>query len=294
MRVPRVEVTREVIGQSLVKPHASMRRMLILAVAVCVQSATLFPRTNGANLKGLSALKMSTAVDRTSLVVHRLRGGENDDGSTVERVLLPAQHRYFLAWPLRALLFGSVALISIVLTERLWLSNWLSKWWPLFRTPSKDEHRAIRIFSLILATITHNMAEMFVLFRGSKVDCFAGWHELRHLRHAYSTAHEQGGVISPAAVFVSPASLFVTPIWFKAVQGDTTWRWYWTPYAQHKKHDWMPISKSTVDTTPRGIYQGSAPAKHNVRIIQYLHDKEADTAEKAVKAKVHQLFTDLK
>ena len=124
------------------------------------------------------------------------------------------------------------------------------------------------------------------MFRGMRVSLFDDWPELQRLRYAYSRLVQdkevEQKVLSRSAIFVSPASLVVSPIWFKAVAKDETWRWYWTPYAQHKGCDWMPVSKSTVDTRPSRIYQGQIPAERNVRIIQFLRDNESETAEKAL------------
>ena len=184
-------------------------------------------------------------------------------------------------------MYGLSFLTLCYLHER----NWLSRWNPVSAVLPKDIERGLLSVSWLCGIIIAEFVFFSVFFRGTMVDCFAEWPELRRLRHAYSSAREQGGVVSPAVVLVSPASLFVSPIWFKAVEKDDTWRWYWTPYAQHKDHEWMPVSKTTVDTTPRRMYQGSAPAKHNVRIIQFLHDNESETAKKAVESIEHELFT---
>ena len=84
-----------------------------------------------------------------------------------------------------------------------------------------------------------------------------------------------------SAIFFNPGSLFVTPLWFKAVANrkDGTLGWYWTPYAQHKAHNWQPVTESTA---PSGIYQGQVPAKKNMGIIQCLCDNESETAAKAL------------
>ena len=73
--------------------------------------------------------------------------------------------------------------------------------------------------------------------------------------------------------FIRPESRGITPIWYKYDVLTKTWQW--TPYECLCSKVWMNVNNLVV---LNGFWKGQKPAEPNIKIIQFLNEKQQNQA----------------